>query len=212
MLLEMKKAKSEKQIQAEFNLANDPTELNLYTTTRRGPLPEYTADTDSQIEKPKLTMSTDKTMFVCYHPAKSFPLQFSKEVGYHVWWHQDTDYTENYRDHLTKREVQEVKTLRAEDPKLWTVIALSRMLEVKPLAILLAAPLTDEQKFEVEVERKLLNEWTLSKRKIYRANQELERLRYYQETRENSSGNKEKNKNREQPGDVSSAKSAVSGT
>ena len=51
MLLEMKKAKSEKQIQAEFNLANDPTELNLYTTTRRGPLPEYTADTDSQIEK-----------------------------------------------------------------------------------------------------------------------------------------------------------------
>ena len=40
----------------------------------------------------------------------------------------------------------------------------------------LAAPLTDEQKFEVEVERKLLNEWTLSKRKIYRANQELVRM------------------------------------
>ena len=33
-------------------------------------------------------------------------------------------------------QTAEVKKLRAEDPKLWTVIALSRMLEVKPLAIL----------------------------------------------------------------------------
>ena len=37
---------------------------------------------------------------------------------------------------LSSNQVQEVKKLRAEDPKLWTVIALSRMLEVKPLAIL----------------------------------------------------------------------------
>ena len=43
----------------------------------------------------------------------------------------------------------------------------------------LAAPLTDEQKFELEVERKLLNEWTLSKRKIYRANQELVRIDFW---------------------------------
>ena len=39
----------------------------------------------------------------------------------------------------------------------------------------LAAPLSDEQKFEVEVEQKLLNEWTDIKRKTYRANQELVR-------------------------------------
>ena len=26
----------------------------------------------------KITMSADQTMFVCYHPAKPFPLQFSK--------------------------------------------------------------------------------------------------------------------------------------
>ena len=45
------KPKSEKQIQAEFNLENDTTELNLYTTTRRGPLFENTADTESRIEK-----------------------------------------------------------------------------------------------------------------------------------------------------------------
>lgn len=207
----MKKPKSERQIQAEFNLENDTTELNLYTTTRRGPLFENTADTESRIEKAKITMSADKTMFVCYHPAKPFPLQFSKDIGYHVWWHQDTDYTENYRDHLTKEETAEVKKLRAEDPKLWTVIALSRMLEVKPLAILLAAPLTDEQKFELEVERKLLNEWTLSKRKIYRANQELERLRYYQETRANSPENEEKTVKSESE-DVASENRAVSGS
>ncbi|PFX21284.1 uncharacterized protein LOC111335782 [Stylophora pistillata] len=211
VLLEMKKPKSEKQIQAEFNLENDPTELNLYTTTRKGPLPEYTADSESRIEKAKITMSADKTMFVCYHPAKPFPLQFSKDIGYHVWWHQDTDYTENYRDHLTKEEVVEVKKLRGEDPKVWTVIALSRMLEVKPLAILLAATLTDEQKFELEVERKLLNEWSVSKRKIYRANQELERLRYYQETRGNSPENEGKNVKSESD-EVSSAKIAQSGT
>ena len=39
----------------------------------------------------------------------------------------------------------------------------------------LAAPLSDEQKFEVEVEQRLLNEWTDIKRKTYRANQELVR-------------------------------------
>lgn len=46
----MEKPKSEKQIQAEFDLANDPTELSLYTTTRRGPLPGLNEE-DSQIEK-----------------------------------------------------------------------------------------------------------------------------------------------------------------
>ena len=30
----------------------------------------------------KITMSADKTMFVCYHPAKPFPLQFSKVFCY----------------------------------------------------------------------------------------------------------------------------------
>ena len=39
----------------------------------------------------------------------------------------------------------------------------------------LDAPLSDEQKFEVEVEQKLLNEWTDINRKTYRANQELVR-------------------------------------
>ena len=37
----------------------------------------------------------------------------------------------------------------------------------------LAAPLSDDQKFEVEVEHRLLNEWPEIKRKTYRANQEL---------------------------------------
>ena len=47
---------------------------------------------------------------------------------------------------------------------------------VTPVFLLrLAAPLSDEQKFEVEVEQKLLNEWTDIKRKTYRANQELVR-------------------------------------
>ena len=46
----MEKPKSEKQIHAEFNLANDPTELSLYTTTRCGPLPGYKEE-DGQIDK-----------------------------------------------------------------------------------------------------------------------------------------------------------------
>lgn len=50
-LMEMKKPKSEKQIQAEYNLANDPTELKLYTTSKQGPPPDYNAEYDSQIEK-----------------------------------------------------------------------------------------------------------------------------------------------------------------
>ena len=37
----------------------------------------------------------------------------------------------------------------------------------------LAAPLTDEQKLELAVERKLLTEWPKEQRKTYRANQEL---------------------------------------
>ncbi|XP_073228377.1 uncharacterized protein [Porites lutea] len=182
VLARMEKPKSEKQIHAEFNLANDPTELSLYTTTRRGPLPGYKEE-DSQIDKPKITMSADKTMFVCYHPAKPFPLQFSKEVDTRHWWQKDGDHVNRYRDSLTDEEIKEVFELRREDPKLWTVNALSHMLKVKPLAVMLAAPLSDEQKFEVEVEQKLLNEWTDIKRKTYRANQELERLRYYQKTR-----------------------------
>ena len=53
VLAKMEKPKSEKQIQADFNLANDPTQLSLYTTTRRGPLPGYNEE-DSQIEKYEL--------------------------------------------------------------------------------------------------------------------------------------------------------------
>jgi len=196
VLAKMEKPKSEKQIQAEFNLANDPTQLSLYTTTRRGPLPGYNEE-DSQIEKSKITMSADKSMFVCYHPAKPFPLQFSKEVDTRQWWQQDGDHVNRYRDSLTNEEVKEVIELRKADPKLWTVNALSHMLKVKPLAVMLAAPLSDEQKFEVEVEQKLLNEWTEIKRKTYRANQELERLRYYQTTRGISlSKNRDENKAR----------------
>ena len=37
----------------------------------------------------------------------------------------------------------------------------------------LAAPLTDEQRLELEVERKLISEWPKEQRKTYRANQEL---------------------------------------
>ncbi|KAJ7318878.1 hypothetical protein OS493_037289 [Desmophyllum pertusum] len=209
-LMEMEKPKSEKQILAEFNLANDPTELNLYITTRKGPLPEYTADHESQLEKAKITMSTDQSMFVCYHPAKPFPLQFSKEVGYHVWWHQDTNFVDNYRDELTIEEVEEVRKLREEDPKLWTVTALSRMLEVKPLAIMLAAPLTDEQKFELEVEGKLVSEWPKTKRKTYRANQELERLRYYHATHRAAPPEKQETTEKDiEPPDATPARNAV---
>ena len=50
VLAKMEKPKSDKQIRAEFNLANDPTEFSLYTTTRGGPLPGYNEE-DSQIEK-----------------------------------------------------------------------------------------------------------------------------------------------------------------
>ena len=47
----MEKPKSDRQIEAEFNLANDPTELNLYTTTKTGTPPAYNVAYDSQIEK-----------------------------------------------------------------------------------------------------------------------------------------------------------------
>jgi len=50
-LMEMEKPKSDKQIEAEFNLVNDPTELNLYTTTKTGTPPSYNAAYESQIEK-----------------------------------------------------------------------------------------------------------------------------------------------------------------
>lgn len=50
-LMEMKKPKSAKQIQAEYNLANDPTELKLYTTSKQRTPPDYNAEYDSQIEK-----------------------------------------------------------------------------------------------------------------------------------------------------------------
>ena len=49
--MEMEKPKSDRQIEAEFNLANDPTELNLYTTTKTGTPPAYDTAYDSQIEK-----------------------------------------------------------------------------------------------------------------------------------------------------------------
>lgn len=44
----------------------------------------------------------------------------------------------------------------------------------------LAAPLTDEQKLELDVERRLLNEWPKEKRKTYRANQELVRKKVFE--------------------------------
>ena len=49
--MEMEKPKSDRQIEAEFNLANDPTELNLYTTTKTGTPPSYNTVYESQIEK-----------------------------------------------------------------------------------------------------------------------------------------------------------------
>lgn len=50
VLAKMEKPKSDEQIKAEVNLANDPTELSLYTTTRGVSLPGHKED-DSQIEK-----------------------------------------------------------------------------------------------------------------------------------------------------------------
>ena len=50
VLAKMEKPKSDEQIKAEFNLANDSTELSLYTTTRGGP-PSNFNEEDSQIEK-----------------------------------------------------------------------------------------------------------------------------------------------------------------
>lgn len=64
VLAKMEKPKSDKQIKAEFDLANDPKELSLYITTRRGPLPGFNED-DSQIEKyVSETMSKYFFMFV----------------------------------------------------------------------------------------------------------------------------------------------------
>lgn len=39
-LARLQRPKTIEKIQAEYRLANDPTELNLYTTTRRGPVTE----------------------------------------------------------------------------------------------------------------------------------------------------------------------------
>ncbi|KAK3755014.1 hypothetical protein QZH41_011058, partial [Actinostola sp. cb2023] len=130
---------------------------------------------------PQFSLTKDQTAFVCYHPTRQDPkaLLFSKEAYERPWWHLTPDEVKDFKDNLDPEEIKEAKVLRQKDPKLWTVNSLSRLLKVKPLAIVLNAPLTEEQKYEIEIERKLIHQWSDYKRKEYRANQELVRKQLF---------------------------------
>ncbi|XP_031552304.1 uncharacterized protein LOC116289500 [Actinia tenebrosa] len=182
-LIKLDKPKTVEQIEAEYRLSNETNKLDFFTTTKNS-RPQF-SEVENEDEKPQISLTRNKTAFVCYHPPRKDPnaLLFSKEAFERPWWHLTQDEVKDFKDSLDPEEAKEVKELRQKDPKIWTVNSLSRLFKVKPLAIVKIAPLTDEQKYEIEIERKLLKQWSDYKRKEYRANQELERQRYIQETR-----------------------------
>ncbi|XP_048580101.1 uncharacterized protein LOC116612487 [Nematostella vectensis] len=179
-LTKLDKPKTKEQIEAEYLLSNNPEKLDFYTSTKNAKPKDTTTDNE-----PEMVLTKNRKAFVIYHPKKHDPheLLYSKDATITPWWELSADEVKNYRDTLTDEEVSEARKLRSKDPLLWTVNALSRLYKAKPLVVMLAAPLTDEQKEEVEIERKLLQQWSDYKRKYYRANQEVERQNYFEKTR-----------------------------
>ncbi|XP_065066700.1 uncharacterized protein LOC135692488 [Rhopilema esculentum] len=177
----LRKPKSEETIKAEMRLEKQEKDLSLFTSSRIRNLPKE-KETVNRLQ-PEVFLSRDENTVVCYHPVPNYPKEKTRLSWERPSWFGEPNVVSLYSDEMTMAQEDEARKLRDSDPRLWTASTLGHMMKVKPSIINDKIPLTSEQRFELEIEKKLLLEWGKEKRQDYTKYQILEILDYIRETR-----------------------------
>lgn len=179
-VLLLEKKKTAQQMKAELRLADkDSNESDFLTTTRVGVhRPKHTS-LSQHTTRSTMASTHNQEIFVFYHPPQDYPIQHSKVVNSSDWMTVE-DSKMDYKDSLSESQLAEVQSLQNQDPKLWTAEVLSHMYKVKPLSIIMAAPLSPEQQLELEVEQDFQSRLSDYEKKEYADFKEIERRKQLQ--------------------------------
>jgi len=177
----LRKPKSEETIKAEIRLREKDQEFTFFTTSRIRNIPKE-KEVATRIQ-PEVFLSKDRNTIICYHPAPNYPKEKTKIAWERPSWYGDRFVVKEYSDSLTEEQVEEAKKLREVNSKLWTASVLGHMFKVKAEVVNEQLPLTQDQQFEKDVEKKLLYEWGKIRRLEYKKYQNREILEYIRETR-----------------------------
>jgi len=173
------KPKTPVQLEAEVRLQQQ--EGIEFLTTNRVKY-RMSEDGNKLAIKPEVMLSKDRQTVICYHPPpKQFPFHFTAAAEAGARWQGIA--TDDYEETLSEEQIIEVKMLRIEDPKLWTVRSLANMMQVKPDVIRPHARLDEKLQEAVKVQRQLYNAMVLSERKKIRQRELWERVQYVKDTR-----------------------------
>jgi len=173
------KPKTAMQLESEVRLQQQEG-IEFLTTNR---VKYRMKEEDNKLNiKPEVMLSKDKQTIICYHPPpKQFPFQYTVAAEAGGRWQRIA--TDDYEETLTEEQLIELRLLRVENPKLWTVRSLANMMNVKPEVIRPHARLDESLQESVRVERQLYNAKVLSERKKIRQRELWERVQYVKDTR-----------------------------
>jgi len=169
--------RTEYQLESEARLrAQDPV-----VALQPGYKPEFGVRLNT---RNTVMISEDKQTIICYHPfAKEYPIEFTKPATQEYWWMPNSAEFSSYIDTIEEEQLAELKTLRLENPILWTEKALSHLFEVQPEVIRPHLRLPVELAEFREEQAKAIDKMPKSKRKRFRDKQQWDRLRYIHQTR-----------------------------
>lgn len=175
--------KSDQQILEEERIAYQQPIVDLLPTER--PQAGYTL-----YIKPEVMLSEDNQTIIFYHPPpKSFPIELSKPLSLSAdnqlnkWWAPTEDSIAGYPKEITDEQITEAKNLRESNPILWTMKALTHLLQVHPDAIHPHIMLSPARRLEINAESQLIAGLTRGQRRRVREKQLWDRVSYVQKTR-----------------------------
>lgn len=175
--------KSDQQIVEEERIAYQHPIVNLLPTAR--PQTGHVL-----FLKPEVMLSEDKKTIIFYHPPpKPYPIQLSKPVSLsehdqlNKWWAPTKESVAEYSKEITDEQISEAKKLRESNPTLWTMKALTHLLQVHPDAIHPCIQLSPARRLELSAEHKLIAGLTKGQRRRVKERQLWDQVSYVQESR-----------------------------
>jgi len=177
------KPRGDHQIIKENILARTEPQIEFLTTSRTKT--RMNEDVMHQyLVEPTVFLSKDQQTIICYHPpSKPVPEHFTKRAtSSKVLGIPDREF-DNFKETMTKEQIEEAKQLREKDPSLWTANTLAIMMQVKPNVISESVPLSRDLALAVRAEKKLFDGMSVNNRKKFKDLQTWERMKYVEETR-----------------------------